>query len=207
MRLILEISRSQHPQQPAPDRSVQCNGYVRSCAVYPVWFHQEELKEETASSTSAFSVHWGGISILKLCVCLLSFTKPLFVLILACWLTGHFWLFQSWATVKPSPLWEKLQTDCTFLFTISQTCRTQGKTREDWQYGGWISLKWWSSLMAFAVPLPSPEPSNKRRQIRILRWRMGGTQSHAMSGGKSKSSHEEEGKKPKNSMKLKNNGK
>lgn len=91
----------------------------------------------------------------------------------ACWLTGHFWLFQSWATVKPSPLREKLQPDCTSLFTISQTCRTQGKTSEDWQYGGWISLKWWSSLMASAVPLPSPEPSNKKGHIRILRWRMG----------------------------------
>lgn len=61
--------------------------------------------------------------------------------------------------------------------------------------------------MASAVPLPSPEPSNKRRLNQNPQMKNGGTQSHAMSGGKSKSSHEEEGRKPKNSMKLKNNGK
>lgn len=75
--------------------------------------------------------------------------------------------------MKPSPLQEKQQPDCTPLFTISQTCRTQGKTREDWEYGGWISLE----MVKFTDSLCSPLPA----------------QNQAMREGKSEPSDEEWG--------------
>lgn len=167
-------------------------------------FTRKSWKRKLPPSTSAISLggklNGGGTSILKLCVCIPSFMKPLFALMRCLLINWALVVVPKSSNSETKPLTGETTAWLYFPHYHFPDLQDWRKTHEDWEYGESITLEMVKFTDSFCSPPSSPEPSNERKQIRTLTWRVGVRRTMQWVEGNQKSSHEEEGRK------LKNNG-